>query len=59
MSGEIDKLQGKVKEAAGVLADDEQLEREGRGQQAAGSAKEKLGDAQAWAEEKIDEATKD
>jgi uncharacterized protein YjbJ (UPF0337 family) len=47
-----DDLKGRVKEAAGDLTDNEDLEREGKVDRAAGKAKELLGDAK----EKIDDA---
>lgn len=40
MAGTIDKAKGRIKEAAGALADDPALKREGKLDQAAGSAKE-------------------
>ena len=40
MAGGIDKAKGRVKEAAGVLADDPELKREGKLDQMAGSVKE-------------------
>ena len=39
-SGTIDKVKGRVKEAAGALTDDDQLRREGKTDQAAGSVKD-------------------
>ena len=50
-----DDLKGKAKEATGVLTDDDDLEREGRRDQQAGEAKDKLRDAENWAEEKVDD----
>jgi uncharacterized protein YjbJ (UPF0337 family) len=43
--GTIDKAKGRIKEAAGVLTDDEALRQEGKIDQAAGSVKEKAGKA--------------
>jgi len=43
--GTADKAKGRIKRAAGDLADDEDLRREGKVDQAAGTAKEKVGDA--------------
>jgi uncharacterized protein YjbJ (UPF0337 family) len=40
MSGEMDKLKGRAKEAAGAATDDDQLRREGKIDQAAGKTKE-------------------
>ena len=47
--GIVDKVKGRVKEAAGALLDDEELKRKGRADQTAGKAKEK-------AEEVVDKA---
>jgi len=41
MKGSIDKAKGRIKEAAGALADDDQLRREGKVDRAAGAVKEK------------------
>jgi len=41
MGGKTDQVTGKVKEAAGVLTGDKELEREGKVQHAAGHIKEK------------------
>ena len=40
-SGTVDKVKGRVKEAAGALTDDEELKDEGKLDQAAGKVKEK------------------
>jgi uncharacterized protein YjbJ (UPF0337 family) len=45
MSGKTDELKGRVKEAAGVLADDEELEREGKLDKAAGKVKRRFEEA--------------
>lgn len=45
MDGKADDLKGRTKEAAGALTDDDDLQREGRVDRAAGTAKEKLDDA--------------
>jgi uncharacterized protein YjbJ (UPF0337 family) len=42
---DLDKAKGNVKEAAGDLTDDKDLEREGKVDQASGSVKDKVGDA--------------
>ena len=55
MSGKMDEMKGRTKEAAGVLTDDDELQREGRQDQAAGSVKQKIDDAADWAKEKIDD----
>jgi uncharacterized protein YjbJ (UPF0337 family) len=41
----MDDAKGKVKEAAGDLTDDKDLQREGKVDQAAGTVKDKVGDA--------------
>lgn len=43
MGATTDKVQGKVKEAAGAILDDDKLRREGKIDQAAGKAKEAVG----------------
>ena len=40
MSGTTEKVTGRVKEAAGALADDDKLRTEGKGDQLAGKAKD-------------------
>ncbi len=40
--GTIDKAKGRVKEAAGVLTDDEKLKRDGKIDQAVGTVKERV-----------------
>jgi uncharacterized protein YjbJ (UPF0337 family) len=41
----LDDAKGRVKEAAGDLTDDEDLQREGKVDQATGTVKEKVGEA--------------
>jgi uncharacterized protein YjbJ (UPF0337 family) len=48
-SGQVDKIKGRVKEAAGALAGDEQLKREGQADQL-------LGKVKAVAEQLVDKA---
>jgi uncharacterized protein YjbJ (UPF0337 family) len=43
--GTFDDVKGRAKEAAGALTDDEELEREGKIDQAVGKVKDKVGDA--------------
>ena len=43
--GDTDKAKGNIKEAAGDLTGDKDLEREGKVDQASGSLKDKVGDA--------------
>jgi uncharacterized protein YjbJ (UPF0337 family) len=50
-----DEVEGKAKEAAGKVTDDESLEREGKAQGTFGEAKEKAGDAYDKAKEELDE----
>lgn len=52
-----DKITGRVKQAAGVLADNASLQREGRREEAKGEAKDKLASAQDKVEEKVREVT--
>jgi uncharacterized protein YjbJ (UPF0337 family) len=40
MSGDADKIKGRVKQAAGELTDDEELEREGKIDELSGKVKE-------------------
>lgn len=56
MAGQTDDLKGRAKEAAGALTNDDDLKNEGKADQAAGSAKDKVGEAADWAENKIDQA---
>ena len=56
MSGTGDDMKGRAKEAVGDLTDDEELQREGERDQAAGKLKNKVNDAKNWVEEKIDNA---
>jgi len=42
MSGKTDELKGRVKEAAGAVADSDHLRREGKTDQAAGKIKQKV-----------------
>jgi uncharacterized protein YjbJ (UPF0337 family) len=43
--GDVDDAKGRVKEAAGALTGDDSLKNEGKVDQAAGSVKDKVGDA--------------
>ncbi|MGH9013595.1 MAG: CsbD family protein [Acidimicrobiia bacterium] len=54
MEGKKDELKGRAKEAAGDLTDDDDLEREGKADQAAGKAKQFLEDAKEKGEDLID-----
>ena len=53
--GITDKISGRVKKAAGDLADDPSLRREGRKEERKGEAKEELAQAQERADAKADE----
>jgi uncharacterized protein YjbJ (UPF0337 family) len=53
--GIIDKITGRAKKAAGDLADDPSLKREGRKEERKGEAKEELDRAQEKADAKADE----
>lgn len=50
--GVVDKAVGRVKQAAGDLADDSQLKREGSKEENRGEAKDELADAEEKAEQK-------
>ncbi len=45
MAGESDDIKGRAKEAIGAVTDDDDLKREGKTDQAAGSIKGKVDDA--------------
>jgi uncharacterized protein YjbJ (UPF0337 family) len=45
MSEKMDQAKGRVKEAAGNISGDKDLEREGKVERTAGEVKEKVGDA--------------
>jgi uncharacterized protein YjbJ (UPF0337 family) len=53
--GNTDKLSGRVKKAAGDLADDASLRREGRNEERKGEAKDELAGAQEQADRKAEE----
>jgi uncharacterized protein YjbJ (UPF0337 family) len=53
--GIMDKITGRAKKAAGDLADDPSLRREGRQEERKGEAKEELSQAQERADAKADE----
>lgn len=54
MSGEKDKLTGKLKQAAGDLTDDERLRREGKVDEAAGKVKDAADDAVETVRDRLD-----
>jgi uncharacterized protein YjbJ (UPF0337 family) len=53
--GIMDKITGRAKKAAGDIADDSSLRREGRQEERKGEAKDELGRAQEKADSKADE----
>jgi uncharacterized protein YjbJ (UPF0337 family) len=56
MGSKSDKIKGRIKEAVGVLADDDRLEREGQRDQAVGEVKEKVEQAAEKVKEKVERA---
>ncbi len=56
MSGAKDKMTGRAKQAAGDLTDDEELEREGEQDEAAGKVKDKVDDAKDAVNDAVDKA---
>ena len=55
-SGTIDKMQGKLKEAGGVLLDDDKLKAEGKAQQTTGSVKDAIESISDSASDLVDKA---
>jgi uncharacterized protein YjbJ (UPF0337 family) len=55
VSGAKDDLKGRAKEAAGDLTGDEDLQREGKLDQAVGTVKDKATDAKDWVEDRVDD----
>ncbi len=58
MSGKTDQVKGRVKEAAGALADNDRLRTEGQVDQAKGKVKETIEKVADKTEEAIDRATR-
>jgi uncharacterized protein YjbJ (UPF0337 family) len=56
MGGKIDQIKGRIKEAVGVLADDDRLKHEGQGDQVVGVVKEKVEKATQQVKEKVERA---
>lgn len=54
MSGEADQAKGRIKQAAGDLTGDEELEREGETDEAAGKVKDKVDDVKDKVNDGID-----
>jgi uncharacterized protein YjbJ (UPF0337 family) len=48
-------MKGKAKEAVADVTGDDELKREGKGDQAAGSMKDKLGNAKDWVQDRVDD----
>lgn len=57
MSGKTDQIKGHVKEAAGDITGDEELQAEGKADRLAGSIKEKAGDVVDAVKDKIHDVT--
>lgn len=55
MSGEMDKMKGRAKQAAGDLTDDESLKAEGEVDEASGKAKDTFNDAVDGVKNKIND----
>ncbi|MDH3840965.1 MAG: CsbD family protein, partial [Chromatiales bacterium] len=55
-SGTADKMQGKLKEAGGVLLDDDKMKAEGKAQQATGSVKDAIESISDSASDLVDKA---
>jgi len=56
MGAKSDQVKGQIKEAAGTLTGDKDLESEGKADRRAGEVKEKLGHAKDKIEEVVDKA---
>ena len=54
MSGEADKIGGRIKQAAGDLTDNEDLKNEGKKDEAAGKVKDAVDDAKDKANDAVD-----
>ena len=54
-SGKSDEVKGRVKEAAGVLTDDNKMEREGKADQSAGKLKKAVEKIKKKAEKTLDD----
>lgn len=57
--GQMNKLKGRVKEAAGIITGDRNLEKEGAQQRARGAVQETVGKARRKVGELIDKSIKD
>ena len=56
MSGTADEVKGRLKEAAGALTGDKDLESEGKADRVSGEIKDKIEDAKDKVEEVVDKA---
>lgn len=56
MGATADQVKGRIKEAAGSLTGDEDLEAEGKADRRVGEVKEKVGDAKDKVEDVVDKA---
>jgi len=54
MGGEQDQAKGRIKQAVGDLADDEEMKREGKADEAAGKAKDAVDQLKKKTDEAID-----
>jgi uncharacterized protein YjbJ (UPF0337 family) len=54
VGGTVDKAKGRIKEAAGALADDDKLRNEGKLDQATGKVKDAVEKVKAAAEDRVD-----
>ncbi len=54
MSGNMDDLKGRAKEAAGDLTDNDDLKREGKIDRASGAMKDKIDDAKDMVKDAVD-----
>ena len=57
MSGEMDKMKGRAKQAAGDLTDNEDLHDEGERDEAAGKVKDKVDDVKDSVNDAVDSVT--
>jgi uncharacterized protein YjbJ (UPF0337 family) len=59
IEGELDRLKGKIKETAGVVSGDRQLEGEGKLDQLKGKIKEVAGNLRQGIKDKLDDLDRD
>jgi uncharacterized protein YjbJ (UPF0337 family) len=59
IEGELDRLKGKIKETAGVVSGDRQLEGEGKLDQIKGKIKEVAGNLRQGIKDKLDDLDRD